>query len=291
MDRHRERLVTLKLAAAIAISACMVGSTRVRTGPRWVCEVAIRGLSLSRSSFRSSSLHALPDQVDATAGAMVEPGANSLRAAWGAAIEPGTPVLVLGAGTIGLLAAQFAVAQGAEVTVADRSNGHLRFAASLGGFAVYDIEQLPTVPYDAVIDAVERSAAARTGSRSRSARRTSSFHRPRRVTEPARHSSDGLQRRHGRRDPQRLTGTSVNGRAVRIGRGRSAATRRRNDRSRRRPCTVCRALDQLRQDQVRRCTSIRAPRADQAGVSGIRATPCRRWTHAESRDLRRIFAC
>jgi 2-desacetyl-2-hydroxyethyl bacteriochlorophyllide A dehydrogenase len=101
----------------------------------------------------ASSLYALPDQVDATAGAMVEPGANALRAAWGAAIEPGTPVLVLGAGTIGLLAAQFAVAQGGEVTVADRSERALTFAKSVGGFAVYNIEQLPSVPYDAVIDA------------------------------------------------------------------------------------------------------------------------------------------
>jgi 2-desacetyl-2-hydroxyethyl bacteriochlorophyllide A dehydrogenase len=100
-----------------------------------------------------SSLHALPDQVDATAGAMVEPGGNSLRAAWGAAIEPGSPVLVLGAGTIGLLAAQFAVAQGAEVAVADRFERSLRFAGSLGGFAVYDIRELAAARYDAVIDA------------------------------------------------------------------------------------------------------------------------------------------
>jgi 2-desacetyl-2-hydroxyethyl bacteriochlorophyllide A dehydrogenase len=101
----------------------------------------------------ASSLLALPDHVDATAGAMAEPGGNSLRAAWGASIVSGSPVLVLGAGTIGLLAAQFAVAQGAEVAVADRSQRALRFAESLGGFAVYDIDHLPTMPYDAVIDA------------------------------------------------------------------------------------------------------------------------------------------
>jgi 2-desacetyl-2-hydroxyethyl bacteriochlorophyllide A dehydrogenase len=100
-----------------------------------------------------ASLHALPDQVDATAGAMAEPGGNSLRAAWGAGIVPGCPVLILGAGTIGLLAAQFAVAQGGEVTVADRSERSLRFAASLGGFAVHDIRQLPNTEFDAVIDA------------------------------------------------------------------------------------------------------------------------------------------
>jgi 2-desacetyl-2-hydroxyethyl bacteriochlorophyllide A dehydrogenase len=101
----------------------------------------------------ATSLHALPDQVDTTAGAMVEPGANSLRAAWGAAIEPGSPVLVLGAGTIGLLVALFAVAQGAEVALADRSERALRFAESLGGFAVYNIQQLPNARYEAVVDA------------------------------------------------------------------------------------------------------------------------------------------
>jgi 2-desacetyl-2-hydroxyethyl bacteriochlorophyllide A dehydrogenase len=100
-----------------------------------------------------SSLRALPDRVDATAGAMVEPGSNSLRAARGAAIEPGSRVLVVGAGTIGLLAAQFAVAEGAEVVVADHSERALHFASSLGGFTVYDIEHLPAVTYDAVIDA------------------------------------------------------------------------------------------------------------------------------------------
>jgi threonine dehydrogenase-like Zn-dependent dehydrogenase len=100
-----------------------------------------------------SALRALPDQVDATAGAMVEPGSNALRAAWGAAVEPGSRVLIVGAGTIGLLAAQFAVAEGAEVVVADHSERALHFAASLGGFTVYDIDHLPAVPYDAVVDA------------------------------------------------------------------------------------------------------------------------------------------
>ena len=37
--------------------------------------------------------------------------------------------------------------------MADRSERALNFAETLGGFAVYNIEQLPTVPYDAVIDA------------------------------------------------------------------------------------------------------------------------------------------
>ena len=90
-----------------------------------------------------SSLYALPDEVDATAGAMVEPGGNSLRAVWGAAIEPGFRILILGAGTIGLLAAQFALAEGAEVVVADRSERALRFAESLGGYSVHDIGATP----------------------------------------------------------------------------------------------------------------------------------------------------
>ena len=63
----------------------------------------------------------LPDTVDAVLGAMVEPGGNALRAARAAALQPGDRVLVLGPGTIGLLVAMFARAEGAEVHLLGRS--------------------------------------------------------------------------------------------------------------------------------------------------------------------------
>ena len=56
----------------------------------------------------AGALLRLPDDVDDTAGAMVEPGGNALRAVRAAAVTTGERLLVVGTGTIGLLAAQFA---------------------------------------------------------------------------------------------------------------------------------------------------------------------------------------
>ena len=101
----------------------------------------------------AAALHALPDAVDATAGALVEPGGNSLRAVEAAALEPGARLLVLGPGTIGLLAARFALARGAEVHVVGITPASLDFARTLGVHGAWMIDELPRLPFDAVIDA------------------------------------------------------------------------------------------------------------------------------------------
>jgi threonine dehydrogenase-like Zn-dependent dehydrogenase len=100
-----------------------------------------------------TSLHALPDSVDAVLGALVEPGGNAFRAAQAAALAPGGRALVLGPGTIGLLAAMFARAAGAEVHLMGRSEESLAYARSLGFEHVWTAENLPGLPFDAVIDA------------------------------------------------------------------------------------------------------------------------------------------
>jgi threonine dehydrogenase-like Zn-dependent dehydrogenase len=97
-----------------------------------------------------TALHPLPDSVDAALGALVEPGGNALRAVRGAALEPGWRLLVLGPGTIGLLAALIAAAQGVEVHLLGREQG---FAESIGFRHVWTAKTLPDLPWDAVIDA------------------------------------------------------------------------------------------------------------------------------------------
>lgn len=74
----------------------------------------------------------IPGHVSLAAAALVEPGGNALRAVRGAQPEPGQQVLVLGSGTIGLLAAQFAMAAGAEVHVGGVREGSLQLARELG---------------------------------------------------------------------------------------------------------------------------------------------------------------
>ena len=100
-----------------------------------------------------SSVHALPDAVDAALGAVVEPGGNSFRAAAAAALEPGDRALVLAPGTIGLLTAMFARADGADVHLMGLTEESLAFARTLGFENVWTEDNLPDLPFDAVIDA------------------------------------------------------------------------------------------------------------------------------------------
>jgi threonine dehydrogenase-like Zn-dependent dehydrogenase len=134
---------------------------------RWhVCEdrqeVGIRGgrhgALAEQLSVPAASLHALPGTVCATRGALVEPGGNALRAARAADAGPGVRVLVLGPGTIGLLAAMFAREAGAEVHLLGRTAASLEFARSLGFDGAGSPDDLPPGPFDAVIDASNASA-------------------------------------------------------------------------------------------------------------------------------------
>ena len=130
-------------------------------GDQHVCEfrseVGIRngfpGALAEQLAMPVAALHALPDTVDDTLGALVEPGGNALRSAWGADLSDGERVLVLGPGTIGLLVAMFARSFGAEVHVMGRSQRSLDYARTLGFDGVWSEDDLPDdLPWDAVID-------------------------------------------------------------------------------------------------------------------------------------------
>ncbi|WP_394551948.1 zinc-binding dehydrogenase [Agromyces sp. MMS24-JH15] len=134
---------------------------RCLDGRQHVCEfrteLGIRGgrhgALAEQVAVPARALHDLPDEVDDAMGAMVEPGGNALRAVRGAALRPGDRALVLGAGTIGLLVAMFARAAGADVHLVGRSARSLDFARSLGFAHATNAEDLPDLPWDAVIDA------------------------------------------------------------------------------------------------------------------------------------------
>jgi (R,R)-butanediol dehydrogenase/meso-butanediol dehydrogenase/diacetyl reductase len=78
-------------------------------------------------------LFALPDAVDDRAGTLVEPLAVAIRAADQAGVVPDEPVLVLGAGPIGLLTALVLRHRGVRRTlVCSRNPARARRAAALG---------------------------------------------------------------------------------------------------------------------------------------------------------------
>ena len=108
-----------------------------------------------------TALRPLPDSVDDTAGAMVEPGGNALRSVQAARLSPGRRVLILGPGTIGLLCAQFALATGAEVHVAGLSARNLALARTLGAHGTWTTGALPALAWDAVIDATNDAGIPR----------------------------------------------------------------------------------------------------------------------------------
>jgi len=100
-----------------------------------------------------TALHELPDSIDDTMGALIEPGGNALRAAQAAQAAPGKNILIYGTGTIGLLAAQFAMAMGATVHMISLDLTTLALAKDLGVTQATQ-EFIPVKGgYDAVIDA------------------------------------------------------------------------------------------------------------------------------------------
>ncbi len=134
---------------------------RCLSGLQHVCvdrfEIGIRngwpGALAERLAVPVSALQALPDSIDPVLGALVEPGANALRAFKAAGVSAGQRLLVLGPGTIGLLVAQFARAQGVEVHFVGRSQRSIDFARELGFEHVWTAASLPALPFDAVVDA------------------------------------------------------------------------------------------------------------------------------------------
>jgi threonine dehydrogenase-like Zn-dependent dehydrogenase len=134
---------------------------RCERGRHQVCEqryeLGIRdglpGALAERVAVPAAYLHELPGGLDATRGALVEPGGNALRSVEAAALAPGDRLLVLGTGTIGLLAALFARARGAEVHLLGETPAHLTLARQLGFADAWTRDTLPALPWDGVIDA------------------------------------------------------------------------------------------------------------------------------------------
>lgn len=100
----------------------------------------------------ASSLYSLPDSVSDSAGAMVEPAANAARAVGVAGVGPGSRVAIIGPGSIGLMAASFAIASGAEVHMIGRSERGLTLARGLGVAGVWRSPSLPPGDFQVVVE-------------------------------------------------------------------------------------------------------------------------------------------
>ncbi len=75
---------------------------------------------------RPDMVRRLPDTIDDIEACLIEPSSVALHVAHQAGVKPGDRVLVIGAGTIGLLCAAWAKIQGASSIVLSESNPHRR---------------------------------------------------------------------------------------------------------------------------------------------------------------------
>jgi threonine dehydrogenase-like Zn-dependent dehydrogenase len=143
---------------------------RCRVGKHHVCEdrleLGIRdglpGALAERLLLPEVALRRLPDEMDPEAGALIEPAGSALRAVRAARPSPGSAVCIWGSGTLGLLALQFALAEGAVVDVVGIRPEQLKLAAALGARNTYLPDEVPDRRYEAVIDmSTAREAPAR----------------------------------------------------------------------------------------------------------------------------------
>jgi len=98
----------------------------------------------------------IPVSISIPTAAMIEPAGNSLRSVEATQLQADQKLLILGSGTIGLLAAQFALAKNIEVHIAGNRESSLHLARELGVTSAHTIAEISndlTREYDAVIDA------------------------------------------------------------------------------------------------------------------------------------------
>jgi 2-desacetyl-2-hydroxyethyl bacteriochlorophyllide A dehydrogenase len=99
------------------------------------------------------TVYRMPDHLSWTDGALVEPVSCAVHGVERFGVTVGERILVIGAGTMGLLILQLLVRSGAEVSVVDRNTARLPLAAELGAHATAEsVEVLDAPPFDAAVD-------------------------------------------------------------------------------------------------------------------------------------------
>lgn len=107
------------------------------------------------------TLRRIPDAMSDAAAALLEPTAAGMHAVERLAIGPGDRVAVLGAGTLGLAAAQIVRARGAEPRLVDPNPLARDLAVELGITAAERLAESERGNFDAVIEASGNEAAGR----------------------------------------------------------------------------------------------------------------------------------
>jgi L-iditol 2-dehydrogenase len=124
---------------------CKSGQYNVCRDVVFLAAPPVHGAFAEYLAWPSDFLFKLPDAVSMDEGAMIEPLAVGLWAAIRGGVTPGDSVAVLGAGPIGLLTMQSAIAAGAtRAIVSDLEAGRLELARTLGATETIDASAIDT---------------------------------------------------------------------------------------------------------------------------------------------------
>lgn len=149
---------------------CRAGRYNLCPNVRFFATPPIDGAFTNYVAIHEDFAFTLPDELSDNAGALMEPLSVGIWACRKARIESGDHVLVTGAGPIGLLAMQVALAQGAtEVTITDLAPERLEMAKKTGATRVINVADEPLaeagVEVDALIECSGNEAALNDGIR------------------------------------------------------------------------------------------------------------------------------
>ena len=123
---------------------CLAGRYNLCEGMRFFATPPVDGAFAELVTTHEQFAHPVPDSLSDDAAALLEPLSVGLWACRKGEVTAGSRVLVTGAGPVGLVAAQAALALGAaEVTVTDVNPHRLQLASDLGATYTLDVSARP----------------------------------------------------------------------------------------------------------------------------------------------------
>jgi L-iditol 2-dehydrogenase len=150
---------------------CRAGRYNLCPNVQFFATPPVNGAFTNYVNIHEDFAFALSDELSDNAGALMEPLSVGIWACRKAKVEAGDHVLVTGAGPIGLLAMQVALAQGAtQVTITDVAPERLEMAEKTGATRTINVAEEPLadagVEVDALIECSGNQAALGDGIRS-----------------------------------------------------------------------------------------------------------------------------
>ena len=123
---------------------CRAGRYNLCPDVRFFATPPVDGTFARYVAIHEDFAHPLPVSLSENAGALMEPLSVGVWACWKAGVRTGDHVLITGAGPIGLVNLQVALAQGATgVTVTDVVEERLALARDMGATRTIDVSRTP----------------------------------------------------------------------------------------------------------------------------------------------------